>query len=263
MIFAENGFALTTEGADTFITEDVIASGSLIWVDSVNGSDSNTGTEGSPLATLQQAISNATANNGDIILLKSGHTQTVSSTITINKAGLKIFGIGNGSSAPRFTCTAATDCISVTANNVELNNLYFPVGTTATNTARINIDAANVRVKGCTFLCGQYDQDTLTLTANALYAEINSCSFSISASGPRYGISIESASAVGLTILSCSFNGGSYNWSAAAIHSAVAHLNYYYQTITLTNDASILHSSASSKGYISAVSADDGSGVQV
>ena len=258
----DSGLVSTTSGADAFVYNPIIATGSVIWVDSVNGNDSNAGTQDLPLQSLTQAITNATANNGDIILVKSGHTKTVSSTITVNKAGLKIFGIGSSNSAPNFTLAAATDAITVSAANVEINNFYFPVGTTAVNSARINIDAANVKIKGCTFLCGADDLDTITITANGLYAIIDSCSFSVSASGPSHGISIESALAVGVRIKSCSFDGGSYNWSGAAISSTVAHTGFAYDTVTLTNRAAIIHTAAA-KGWATNIIVGDNCQVRI
>lgn len=262
MLHFENGLASSTSGADSFLQNEIFTTGAVIWVDSVNGNDSNTGTEAKPLATLAQAITNATANNGDIIVLKSGHTETRTSAITVSKAGLRIFGIGSGSSAPNFICNAAIDCITVTANDVVLNNLYFPAGTTANNSARINVDARNVRIKGCTFLCGAYDIDTITITASGIDCKIESCTMTISAALPQRGVSIESASAVGLFVNSCTFNGGSYNWTLGAIYSTVAHLNYFYDTITLTGDCAIVHTAAA-KGSISNIIASTGSAVSI
>lgn len=261
-IVIESGFASQASGADEFIYNDLIATGAVHWVDSVNGNDSNSGSEAEPLATLAQAITNATANNGDLIILKSGHTETVSTQISVSKAGLKIYGIGEGSAAPRFTANAAIDCISVTGAACELNNLYFPVGATANNTARINVDAAGVRIKGCTFLCGVRDISTITLTANALYCRIESCSMTISADGPDHGVIVESASVAGLFIKDCAFNGGTYNWDVAGIYSAFANLNFHYQTITLTGDARISHT-ANAKGWFSEIIAAEGAQVQV
>lgn len=258
----ENGLASENSGADEFILADIIATGNIHWVDSVNGNDSNAGSEAQPLATLQQAITNAQANNGDIIVIQANHAQTISSTITINKAGLKIFGIGSASTAPNFTLAAATDGISITANNVEINNLYFPSGTTTTNNARINVDAANARIKGCTFNCGAFDLSTVTLTANALYCEIVSCGFTVAADGPDYGVIVESASTVGLFIQDTVFNGGSLNWDFGGIYSAFANLNFVYDTITLTGDANIIHT-ANAKGVMSSIIAGDSSTVQV
>lgn len=261
-VIIENGLAATSEGADSFITKDIIATGAVIWVDSVNGSDSNNGLEGSPLATLAAAITAATANNGDIIVLKSGHTETLTSAITVNKAGVKIYGIGNGSSAPKFTVNASSiDGLNITANNVEINNLYFPVGTTASNSSRVNVDAANVRIKGCTFMCGQYDLSSVTLTANALYPSIESCTFTVSADGPDHGIIVENSAVVGMYVYNTTFNGGTYNWDLAGIYSAFAHLNFIYDTITLTGEAAIVHTSTA-KGILSNVIAGDGSQVQ-
>lgn len=259
-VYFENG---VSDGAcDDFVSDFLICTGSSYWVDSVNGNDSNSGTESLPFATLAHAISTCSANNGDVIFVKSGHVETLSSAITINAAGLKIFGIGAGSAAPKFTVAAAINGFNITANNVEINNLYFPVGTTIANTCRVQIDAANVRIKGCTFLCGTYDANTILLTANALYAEVESCSMTVSASGPSAGIKVNSASAVGFKVSNCAFNGGtSTNWGNGAIYSAVAHLNFFYNRVTLTLGADIRHTAAA-KGYIGALNSDEASEVQ-
>jgi hypothetical protein len=261
-IVIESGFAASGE-ADEFITSDIIATGNVTWVDSVSGDNSNPGTEGQPLATLAQAITNATASNGDIILIKSGHTETLSSSVSISKAGLKIFGIGEGSEAPRFTVAAAIDGLNITGNNVEVNNLYFPVGTTTANTSRINIDARGVRVKGCTFLCGQYDLSTITITANGIDADLQSNAMTVSADGPDHGVIIENASATGIRIEDCAFNGGTYNWDLGAIYSSVAHLNFVYDSTNLTNDAAIVHTNTGAKGVLSNTDSAEGSSVAV
>ena len=261
-VVACNGFADSSSGADDFIQNHVVTTGAIHWVYSVTGSDSNPGTEGRPLASIAQAITNATANNGDIILVKSGHSETLTSAITVNKAGLRIFGIGSGTSAPSITVNAAIDGINVTADDVELNNIYFPVGTTAINTARVNVDADRARIKNCRFNCGLYDSNTITLTANASNCEIDSVSMSVTADGPDSGILIEGA-ITGLHIFNSSFDGGSYNWDDAAIYSASAHVNFRYETITLTNEASISHTNSSNKGVIGDLIEGDGSQVQV
>ena len=263
-ILAENGFVSTTSGADPFIYNDMVITGSVHWVDSVNGSDGNAGSEVAPLATIGQAITNATANNGDLIIVKSGHTETLTSAIALSKAGLKIFGVGSGSSAPNILVNAAIDGFNVTGDDCEINNIYFLAGTTTTNTSRINIDADNVRIKGCTFLCGAYDAESITITANGTNADIDSCTFTVSANGPQAGIEVESASATGLRVYSCSFDGGSgtNNFDNGCINSAVAHTGYVYDTITLTNGAKVTHTAAS-KGWISQPIAGDGSTLNV
>lgn len=254
----ENGMVSTASGADSFIYSDIFVTGAVHWVDSVNGNDANAGTFEEPLATLAQAITNATANNGDVIICKSGHTETVGSTITVSKAGLKIFGMGSGTSRPSFTVNAATDGIDVTGADVELNNLYFPAGTTATNTARINVGAARCRIKNCGFVCGAYDADTITIPDAGDGCEIDSCTFTVSADGPNAGVKVESATALGLKIKNCSFSGGSsaIGWDDGAIYSAVAHTEYEYSAITLTYYSHIIHTAAA-KGWCSGVIASD------
>lgn len=257
-VIQNDGF--TDSAADDFISSSVIATGAVHWVDSQTGSDANSGAECFPVATLQQAITNATANNGDLIIIKSGHAQVLSTTVALSKAGVRVFGIGAATLAPQFTVAAAIDGITVTANDCELNNLYFPVGTAVNNTARINVDARNVRVKGCTFKCGARDIDTITVTANGIDAKIDSVSLEVMAAGPQTGVKIESAAAAGLSIENSAFSGGEIGWSLGGVYSGFAHLNYRYEAINLTECANIVHSAAA-KGVLSDITADDGSQV--
>jgi hypothetical protein len=261
-LFIENGLCSSTAGADAFISNDLIVTGVIHWVYSVTGNDSNDGAEATPLATLAQAITNATANNGDIIVIKSGHTETLTSAIALSKAGIKVFGLGSGSNAPKFTVNAACDGINITGANCEVNNLYFPVGTTAGNTGRINIGAAHVKVKGCTFMCGVRDQDSITIAAAGLYTEIDSCTFTVSADGPDSGVLIEAAAAVGIHIHDCAFGGATYNWDNGAIYSTFAHTEFIYQGNTLTGSACIVHT-GTAKGWASGTVAGDGSFVRI
>lgn len=240
--FFENGIVSSATSADTFIKEDVYMTGAIRWVDSVTGNSGNPGTELLPLDTLANAVTASAASGNDIIIIKAGHTETVGSAITIDKASLKIFGCGTGTSKPSFTCNFAGDCIDVTAGDVELNNLRFPVGTTANNTARINIGNSvnDVKVKSCDFLCGVRDIDTITLGDGAGHI-IENCTFTISADGPDRGIIFESADSTAVTIKDCTFDGGSFGWDDAAIYANVAHTIWHYDNITLTSGATVLH----------------------
>lgn len=247
MRYSEKGLA---SSGDAVLANELIITGSTFWVDSVNGNDANSGTKELPLATLAAAHTAATDANGDIIILKSGHSETLTSSITISKAGIKIYGLGSGEDAPNFIANAAIDVFNVTGANVELNNLYFPVGTTTGNNSRVNIDATGVRIKDCTFRCGLYDQNSITITANGTNARIEDCTFSVSADGPDSGILIESASVVGLVVEGCSFDGSTYNWDNAGLYSNQAHTNFYYSGIILANAARIHHASANAKGVV-------------
>lgn len=92
------------------------------------GSDGNPGTFNKPLATLAQALALSQQTNGDIIMLKCGHAETISSAtaLALNVAGVAIIGLGIGASRPTITLdTATTATIAVQAANVSIQNVLF------------------------------------------------------------------------------------------------------------------------------------------
>lgn len=89
------------------------------------GSDGNRGTFDAPFATLAGAVAQCIANRGDVIFVKPGHAETISSStaLTMSIAGVAVVGLGIGSMRPKFTInTANTATINVTAANVSFLN---------------------------------------------------------------------------------------------------------------------------------------------
>lgn len=259
----ENGIVGAAEGGHSDIGTDVMVTGSVFYVDSVDGNDANAGTNrDAPKATLASAQTAATANNGDVIILEAGHTESLGASLSLTKAGLRIIGLGSGSSKPAFTVTAAVDGMNISGSAIEIYGLRFPVGTTAPNTSRINLGASGIRIIDCDFYCGAQDLESITVPDAGDYCEINGCSFIISADGPDSAIKVESATVLGLKIISCSFDGGSFDFDDAAIYSAVAHTEFLYRTNTLTNKSSIIHTAAS-KGQCVGTIAGDGSRIEI
>jgi hypothetical protein len=89
------------------------------------GSNGNKGTFEAPFSTLDHAIGRCTANRGDIIFVKPGHAETVSSAtaLALDVAGVAIIGLGFGSNRPTFTLDTITSAtIGVTANNMSMSN---------------------------------------------------------------------------------------------------------------------------------------------
>jgi len=253
----ENGIVSSSAGGDTDLGTDIFVTGDVFWVDSVNGNDSNAGTNRTaPKATLSSAISAAAANNGDLIILEANHSETLTSSLTISTAGLRIMGLGTGSTKPAFTCDAAIDMFNITGARVEINGLRFPAGTTANNTSRINVGAAGIRIINCDFTCGANDLESITVPDAGDDCEINGCTFTISADGPDAAIEIESASVLGLKVIGCTFDGGSSDFDAAAINSGVAHTEFLYRGNTLTNNASIIHTAAATGQCIGTIAGD-------
>lgn len=104
--------------------------GNVYWVDSNTGSDSSAhgGTYKRPYATIDYAVGRCTANNGDIVMVFPGHTETLSAAgdITLDVAGVSVIGLGTGSDRPQITLgTAATTEIVVSAANVTMENFKF------------------------------------------------------------------------------------------------------------------------------------------
>lgn len=90
------------------------------------GSDGNKGTFDSPFSTLDYAVGQCVANRGDIIFVKPGHAETISTAaiLVLDVAGIAIVGLGQGSSRPTLTfSTNATANIPVTAANITVHNI--------------------------------------------------------------------------------------------------------------------------------------------
>lgn len=140
--------------------------GNVFWVNNSTvlnvgakaGSDSNRGTYLAPFATLQHGLDSCVAGRGDIVFVGAGHAEAISTAtvLALNKAGVAIVGLGNGSSRPTFTFTA-TGKINISANNVSIQNCLFISGVAACATvfAIANAQVAtNFAVDNCEFRDG-------------------------------------------------------------------------------------------------------------
>jgi hypothetical protein len=129
-----------------------VRSGNTYWVYSGAGLDSNDdATIEKPLATIDHAIGHCTANNGDIIYVKEGHTETITAAaqIVCDIAGITIIGLGAGDDRPTITFgTAVGASLSVTAASVTIKNIHFKAGLDNL-TAPISVAADNFSLIGC------------------------------------------------------------------------------------------------------------------
>lgn len=122
----------------------------VFWVHSSGGS-TGAGTFNSPFSTLAQAVARCVANRGDIIMVKSGHTETVlaAAGLVLNVAGISIIGLGSGSNRPTINFTTAVGAdIDVDAANITIANFLFAAGVDAL-TGPIDVNAADFRMFGC------------------------------------------------------------------------------------------------------------------
>lgn len=92
------------------------------------GSDANRGTFNSPFSTLAGALAQCVSGRGDVIFVKPGHAETVSSStaLTMSVAGVAVVGLGTGTSRPKWTIdTANTATINVSAADVSFQNVQI------------------------------------------------------------------------------------------------------------------------------------------
>jgi hypothetical protein len=107
-----------------------LSAGGRFFVSSVTGLSGNDGLSfSSPKATLAQAIALCTANKGDVIYLMPGHAESLSgaAALNINVAGVSIVGLGNGSLRPTFTWHTTDAVVTISANNVLVQNIFTAV----------------------------------------------------------------------------------------------------------------------------------------
>lgn len=135
----------------------------VLWVSNVTtgllkgvrgGSNQNKGSYLDPFATLQAALDACVANRGDIIYIKPGHAETISSATALlfNKAGVTIIGQGLGSARPSFTFnTADTAKIPVSADNISVSNIRFIGNFLSIATVFLLTTAASFTVDNCDF----------------------------------------------------------------------------------------------------------------
>ena len=131
--------------------------GKYFYVDSVAGSNANSGTGPTkPLATITAAVAKCRANKGDVIVVMTNHAETITAAagIVLNKAGITVVGLGQGDNKPAITFTTAVGAdVDVTAADITIDNLRF-VCNIASQTAMLDVDSTSVRIKNCDFMEG-------------------------------------------------------------------------------------------------------------
>lgn len=131
------------------ITDETVTTGDRWFVDSgsaVAADSVGAGTSpDSPFLTWDYAVGIATANNGDTIYLMPGHAETITAAggVTLDKAGIRTIGIGEGSDRPTFTFTTANGAsILITAASNVVKNI-IAVGNKDGLTSPFHIQAAD------------------------------------------------------------------------------------------------------------------------
>lgn len=149
--------------------------GDVYWVDSGAGS-AGEGTFQRPFTTLNEAFDNVTASNGDVILAKPGHAETVSAAagIAFDVAGVAVIGLGSGSLRPTINFTTAVGAdLNIDAANITVANFLFtggidaltgPIDVNAADCALLDIETRDVTGQATDFIVGDDNCDRLLIS---------------------------------------------------------------------------------------------------
>jgi len=168
--------------------------GNIYWVDSGGGSDSGEGVRQRPWATIDYAIGRCTASNGDIIMVKPGHAETLAANVTMDVIGVHVIGLGRGTLRPTLTVGGGDYTVAMTAANSGMSNIRFVLeDTDDTVTSAITITADGCLVSGCETVVHATAQFTTHITAtDAQFVELrNNLIKSLQTAGSTSGIVVD------------------------------------------------------------------------
>ena len=114
-----------------------------------------------PFATIDYAVGQCTADNGDRIYVMPGHAETVTAAggLDLDVAGISIIGLGNGAQTPTVTLTTAdTADVDVDAADITIENIHFKSGF-ADIAACLDVNAVNCTIRKCRFTEAADDQN--------------------------------------------------------------------------------------------------------
>ena len=150
-----------------------LGNSSVTGVNCRGGSNGNDGTFNGPFSTLDYAVGRCVANRGDVIFVKPGHTETISTAAiaALDVAGVAVIGLGVGANRPTFTFTAAAANIPITAANMSIQNLLFVANfadVASFFTATGTTTPTDFTIEGCEFRDTASNLNALTVvTGNA------------------------------------------------------------------------------------------------
>lgn len=185
-----------------------IGTGNTFYVDANVENEGDGSSWANARDTLDEAINLCTADNGDVIFVAQGHSETMGAAadvVDIDVDGVTIIGCGAGSLAPLYDYTDYdTGSFVIGADNVTLVNLRFCANTPDVNEAiSISAGSTDVTIANCLFYCDTEGTD-----------EFHQC------------INSAGAASDGLRIVNCEFRMG-----AGAAVAAIQTLDSDYMLI--------------------------------
>lgn len=156
--------------------------GNVFFVHSGTGSNSTGGgkSPSEPFATIDYAVGQCTASQGDLIIVMAGHSENISAatSLVVDVAGVSIIGLGQGRTRPQLHFTNTAGSIEMDAANTRLSNLVLLASVSAV-VVGINVDADGVALDNLEFGYVDTGDDFVTmLDIDAFdYASVSNCRF--------------------------------------------------------------------------------------
>lgn len=143
-----------------------------------------------PFATIAYAFSSDSVAADDVVYVMPGHAETPTAVGTLDIAGVRVIGLGDGNNRPAITFNHQVDGYSLTAADILLENLRF-VTPSDTVTAILNVAASRIKIKNCRFELGANVVDAVTITAAGEEPEFDGNVVMVTANGPDSWLKFE------------------------------------------------------------------------
>jgi len=256
--YLPSGFGEAT--GDSLVTSSPwYTSGSAIYVDSVNGDDSNSGLERlRPMKTFGAAVDSAFS--GDFVVLAADFDETLTATQVV-RSGITIVGAGssNGQPTAKLTMNSASGVlISLSSGggseDVQIRNILFPPNVQTNASPRIGSASSGdefdrLLIKGCRFESGATDTGAAVDINDSDDVVIDDCEFVVTSTTTSPGPALTNSQIVSnLVVRDTSFDGGTVGYSAglAIDMDGTTILFLRMERISLLNGADAVFDSAAS-----------------
>ncbi|HYF35314.1 MAG TPA: hypothetical protein VD994_08510 [Prosthecobacter sp.] len=166
-------FARHQPGGVFTVVDEGFSTGNRFFVNSATGTDAvgYGNNPDAPFDTIDYAVGQCTASNGDIIYVMPGHTETITAAagLDLDVAGIRIIGLGQGRNRPKIEFTTATTAdMDVDAANITLENFYIDCTGVDAVAAAIDVNAADFTLRNCEIeLADATGQCTIGILADA------------------------------------------------------------------------------------------------
>ena len=169
-------FVRKQSGGMFTVVNESLTTGNIFWVNSNSTTGANSVGYGqnpdAPFLTIDYAVGQCTANNGDVIYVMPKHAEVVSAAggLDLDVAGITVRGLGRGASQPTVTLdTANTADVDIDAAGITVENINF-VANFADIAAAIDVNAVDFTLLNCRMTAAAVNMNALVWVQDAAAA---------------------------------------------------------------------------------------------